>query len=247
MKKFTLTLSSLLWCFIAMSQLPAGFSYQAVVRNFEGQPLVNQEVSIQISLTSDDGTVTHYAESHIVTTSSQGVVSLQIGEGTEVSGDFSSVPWAAGGIYLKVEVNMDGGTDYVELGTTKLQAVPYALFAADGNEGPQGEPGPQGEVGADGLSAYELWLAEGNEGTEADFLTAMKGEKGDQGEPGSIGPQGEPGVDGKTILNGTTNPASSVGVDGDFYLNTSTNEIFGPKASGSWPSTGVSLIGPEGP
>jgi hypothetical protein len=34
-------------------------------------------------------------------------------------------------------------------------------------------------------------------------------------------------------------------VDGDFYINTVTNTLFGPKASGVWPS-GVSLVGPTG-
>jgi hypothetical protein len=34
-------------------------------------------------------------------------------------------------------------------------------------------------------------------------------------------------------------------VDGDFYINTITHTLFGPKASGSWP-TGVSLVGPTG-
>jgi hypothetical protein len=64
----------------------------------------------------------------------------------------------------------------------------------------------------------------------------------------AIGPQGatgEDGADGKTVLNGAANPTGGVGTDGDFYINTATNTLFGPKASGSWPS-GVSLIGPTG-
>ena len=40
-----------------------------------------------------------------------------------------------------------------------------------------------GTPGADGKSAYEIWLAEGNTGTEADFLASFKGEKGDKGDP----------------------------------------------------------------
>ena len=144
MKKFTLTLSSLLWCFIAMSQLPVGFSYQAVVRNAEGQPLVNQEVSIQISLTSNDGTVTHYAESHTITTSPQGVITLTVGEGMPVSGEFSTVPWSVGEIFMKVEVDPLGGESYVEMGVSKLQSVPYALFAADG-QGVTQVPGTAGQ------------------------------------------------------------------------------------------------------
>ena len=37
----------------------------------------------------------------------------------------------------------------------------------------------KGEDGQDGKSAYEVWLDEGNFGTEEDFLESIKGEKGD--------------------------------------------------------------------
>lgn len=50
---------------------------------------------------------------------------------------------------------------------------------------------------------------------------------------------------GNGVLNGTIDPTTE-GNDGDFYINTSTNTLFGPKASGTWP-TGVSLEGPTGP
>jgi YVTN family beta-propeller protein len=36
-------------------------------------------------------------------------------------------------------------------------------------------------------------------------------------------------------------------VDGDFFLNTATNVLYGPKASGAWPGSGTSLVGPTGP
>lgn len=49
-----------------------------------------------------------------------------------------------------------------------------------------------------GLSAYETWLAQGNDGTEEDFLATLKGEKGDTGETGPQGPQGEQGPEGRS-------------------------------------------------
>src|SRR3569623_250034 len=54
------------------------------------------------------------------------------------------------------------------------------------------------------------------------------------------------GTPGASILNGTSNPSSGVGNNGDFYLNTSTNTLFGPKARGAWPGSGVRLVGPAG-
>lgn len=53
-----------------------------------------------------------------------------------------------------------------------------------GNKGDTGVPGPQGlrgiqgeqgERGVDGKSAYEIWLEQGNTGTEQEFLDSLKG------------------------------------------------------------------------
>ena len=63
---------------------------------------------------------------------------------------------------------------------------------------------------------------------------------------GATGPQGSAGTNGNTVWNGTTTPAKSTGVNGDFYLDTATNCLYGPKASGAWPSPCVTLVGPQG-
>jgi hypothetical protein len=66
------------------------------------------------------------------------------------------------------------------------------------------------------------------------------------GAPGAQGPSGaigQAGINGNSILNGTSNPTSNQGNNGDFFLNTATTTLFGPKANGQWPSSGVSLIG----
>lgn len=45
----------------------------------------------------------------------------------------------------------------------------------------RGLPGPEGDDGPDGKSAYQIWLDDGNVGTEQDFLDSLKG------TPGAIG------------------------------------------------------------
>ena len=55
---------------------------------------------------------------------------------------------------------------------------------------------------ADGKSSYDLWLAAGNTGTEAQFLASLKGADGTtgpQGPKGEAGPQGADGQDGVGI------------------------------------------------
>ena len=50
-----------------------------------------------------------------------------------------------------------------------------------------------------GLSAYEVWLADGNEGSLEDYFASLKGDKGDKGDTGDPGPVAT--VDGIAPVN----------------------------------------------
>src|ERR1039458_9519578 len=65
---------------------------------------------------------------------------------------------------------------------------------------------------------------------------------------GPAGPQGPTGANGNTVWNGTAAPSGATGANGDFYLINPTTApcLYGPKASGNWPGTCVSLEGPAG-
>lgn len=51
-----------------------------------------------------------------------------------------------------------------------------------GLKGQKGDPGTNGSNGLDGKSAYQIWIDEGNSGTEQDFLDSLKGEDADTQE-----------------------------------------------------------------
>lgn len=112
------------------AQSPQAFNYQAIIRNNSGNIITNQSVNFRISLISDsiNGT-TSYIETHTVNTDASGLVSLQIGNGQIVSGDFNSINWANGPFFIKIEMDPLGGLNYQLFGTTKLLSVPYALYA----------------------------------------------------------------------------------------------------------------------
>ncbi len=80
--------------------------------------------------------------------------------------------------------------------------------------------GQQGPAGANGQSAYDLWLAQGNTGTQQDFLSSLQGATGPQGPPGlvgSTGPQGPTGLtgpQGQSGLVGSTGPQGPIGLAG---------------------------------
>lgn len=132
---------------ISYSQVPHAFNYQAILRNTDGTIKTNETVVLQISIIHGhtDGPPV-YLEIHNTTTSELGMVHLVIGAG-ETSDDLSTIDWANGPYYLEISV------DDIYMGTSPLLSVPYALYAASGNQGPQGSPGekgPQGESGPPG-------------------------------------------------------------------------------------------------
>lgn len=117
------------------SQAQKGFTYQASVHNSAGVPVGNKTVGVRITL-EDASQVSYYSETHTPQTNLKGVFSIIIGGGTKVGLNlFENVPWANGDIFLKVEVDPDGGTSYTQMGNpSKLQAVPYALYADNSKE-----------------------------------------------------------------------------------------------------------------
>lgn len=129
MKKFTSFIFALTYLTVVYAQAPQGFNYQAVIRNIDGQPLAEQNVTLQVSIQNAEGTTIFYSEQHQVTTSTAGAVSLVVGSGENISGIFNQIPWANGGIYLKVEVDPNGENNFILLGIAQIMAVPYALFA----------------------------------------------------------------------------------------------------------------------
>ena len=69
--------------------------------------------------------------------------------------------------------------------------------------------------GADGASAYEIAVENGYTGTEAEWLSSLKGEKGDAGEQGIQGIQGEKGDTGEQGLQGIQGEKGDKGDTGE--------------------------------
>jgi hypothetical protein len=113
------------------AQTPSSFRYQAVARNNSGNVLVNQNVSFRISILSGSAAgATAYSETHAgKTTNAFGLVEIEIGKGTPVTGTFSSINWGNNSYFVKVEMDPAGGTSYQTLSTSQLLSVAYALHA----------------------------------------------------------------------------------------------------------------------
>ena len=91
----------------------------------------NQEVGLRISILFNSANgASVYSEEHTVLSNDNGLITLTIGEGT-TSDVFSSIDWGNGEYYLKVEVDPEGGINYVMNQTSQLLSVPYALYAGN--------------------------------------------------------------------------------------------------------------------
>ena len=141
MKKSLLTLAIAFTAVLTYAQAPSTFSYQAVVRDATNDLVISSAVGTQISILQGTSTGTAvYVETHTPTTNANGLISLQIGDGTLVSGDFSAIDWSNGPYFIKTETDPTGGATYTITGTSQLLSVPYALYAETSGTG--GATGP---------------------------------------------------------------------------------------------------------
>ena len=126
----------------AMAQTD-GFSYQAVVRDANGELVNNSKVGLRLTLTDKDDNQM-YQETHTPTTNSYGVLNVTVGSGQATGNKkMSDVNWASGDVWMRVEIDPKGGSEYTDMGNTKLQAVPFAYYAVNGA---QSAPGREGQT-----------------------------------------------------------------------------------------------------
>ena len=130
MKKIYSIIAGLLIITSMFAQSPEKMSYQAVVRDGSNQLVTSSTVGMQISILQGTATGTPvYVETQTITSNTNGLVSLEIGSGTVVSGNFTTIDWANGPYFIKTETDPTGGTNYTITGTSQLLSVPYALHA----------------------------------------------------------------------------------------------------------------------
>ena len=130
MKNFYTLIAAIVITSAVFAQAPSKMSYQAVVRDAGDELVTSQAVGMQLSIVqgSVSGTVV-YVETQTPTSNLNGLVSLEIGSGTVVSGTFNSIDWSSGPYFIKTETDPTGGTMYTITGTSQLMSVPYALHA----------------------------------------------------------------------------------------------------------------------
>ena len=135
MKKiFLSTLALLSLCNFIFSQAPQLINYQAIAHDNNGDPITNKNITVRIGIISNaiNGSL-EWEEDHALTTNDYGLFSLKIGNGTSTNSgnqnSFANISWKNQIHFLNVQV--DEGLGFEDLGTQQLVSVPYALFAKE--------------------------------------------------------------------------------------------------------------------
>lgn len=128
--KKTIQLVVLLIGFSVFAQVPQKMTYQSVIRNTNGDLVTNATIGVQISILQGSTTgQAVYVETMTNTTNENGLLTLEIGGGTPVTGTFAGINWATGTYFVKTETDPTGGANYSIVGVGQLLSVPYALFS----------------------------------------------------------------------------------------------------------------------
>lgn len=128
------TLLALLLTMAVVAQPPEKFKYQGVVHDNNGNPFNDRIISLRISLLQEfvNGNAI-YIEKHNTSTNKFGLFNINVGEGSVISGNFSTIPWSKYQYFQKVEIDTTGDTtgvgNFIFMGTSQLLSVPYALDA----------------------------------------------------------------------------------------------------------------------
>lgn len=168
--------------------------------------------------------------------------------------DFGAGAFDGGERWLQLGVRVAGQGSYVPLNPRqKIAATPYALFALNGNPGPQGPIGPTGPIGPAGSQGPQgATGATGPAGSQGP--AGIQGPQGLTGSQGVAGPQGPAGASPFSLsgLNavytqgnvgiGTSSPAALLDVNGSMQVD-GTTFVVQPGSN----RVGVGVLSPDAP
>lgn len=103
----------------AQVTVPDGFQYQAIARDANGVAMTAASIAVQFTVTDDNGF--NNVETHNVMTNDFGLFNLVVAAGVDFEGLVNPM----------VNVQIDLGSGYVDMGTVPFQSVPYAAVAGN--------------------------------------------------------------------------------------------------------------------
>jgi hypothetical protein len=119
---------------ISSQNAPQGFFYQTNVKTLTGLNLINASVGIRFSLYSNSPSgAMVWQEDHALLTDENGLATTVIGSGISTGAGtliyFNQIEWSLGLYYLKVSIDISGGSSFADFGSSQLFSVPYSLYS----------------------------------------------------------------------------------------------------------------------
>ena len=132
MKRINKCILLLIFSILTTSAISQGINFQGVARSANGTIIASSNISLRLSIISKNVDATpEYIETKTVVTNAQGIFSIVVGDATNavVTGNFKNIAWKDGIKFLKVEMDPSAGTNYINMGATQLQYVPYSFYS----------------------------------------------------------------------------------------------------------------------
>lgn len=125
MKRITLALV-MLFTLTTVAQSNS-INYKALIKDANNTVVANTQVTVQFQILQGVAQTNVYQETHSPTTDANGIIIINIGEGTVDSGVYANIDWSSDDHFLNTQINL--GSGLTNMGTTDFNAVPYALSA----------------------------------------------------------------------------------------------------------------------
>lgn len=128
------------------AQPPPGINFQLVAKDPQGNVAKNRTVYVKdiIYQTAAVGGTKVWEETHVATTDNDGVFNVIIGRGTKAPAipiaDIGGIDWGNGPFFINTQIAVApsipaawwvAADNYIDIGTTQMLSVPYALFAGN--------------------------------------------------------------------------------------------------------------------
>jgi len=233
------------------SQVPEKFNYQGVIRNSSGELIKNTSITVRVSLLQGSTTgAVQYSENHAVATNNYGQFTIQIGGGTDATNVFTSIDWSQQ-FFLKTEVANPVGGTFVDMGTSQLIAVPYALYAKNVANKDDADADPVNEIQDLNLTGNTLTITNKTNPTAID-LAPFSGVNTDNQTLNltntDLSISGGNTVDLSPLQDGVndadnnpTNELQSLTLTGDTLRISNGNHVVFPYDSSKWATNGNKL------
>jgi len=125
--------SVLIIFFTNIGYTQVGLNFQGVARKNDNSIISSQLIRIKLSILQGAfESNMEYSEIRGVMTNAQGLFVVVIGDTGAIStlGNFNNINWKQSPKFLKIEMDPEGGDNFITMGTTQFQYVAYAKFAS---------------------------------------------------------------------------------------------------------------------